>query len=168
MDSNSSVKTYRDIGGLAFGLKGKICVASFMYLELYLIAIEILVLEGDNLAKLFSVKRWDLFGLMKINDRVGFVLLVAFIVLPTTWMRNMSVLSYVSFCGILSSLILVVCIIWSGVGDGVGFNEKGTLFDWSGLPTSLSLFVFCYGGHAMFPLIYTSMHDKSQFSKVKP
>lgn len=167
MDSNSFIRTYPDIGELAFGLKGKILVATFMYLELYLVSIEFLVLEGDNLAKLFPFKSWNLFGLMKIGGKQGFVLIAAFIVLPTTWMRNMSVLAYVSFGGVLSSLILVVCIIWSGVDDGVGFNERGTLLDWNGIPTALSLFVFCYSGHAVFPTIYTSMRDKSQFSKVR-
>lgn len=166
MDSNSFVRTYPDIGELAFGLKGKILVATFMYLELYLVSIEFLVLEGDNLDKLFPTKGWDLFGLMKIDGKQGFVLLAAFIVLPTTWMRNLGVLAYVSFGGVLSSLILVVCIIWSGVGDGVGFNENGMLLDWSGIPTALSLFVFCYSGHAVFPTIYTSMRDKSQFRKM--
>ncbi|KAK0591777.1 hypothetical protein LWI29_007874 [Acer saccharum] len=36
----------------------------------------------------------------------------------------------------------------------------------SGMPTSVSLYTFCYGAHAVFPPIYKSMRKKNQFPKV--
>ncbi|EHA8588185.1 putative Amino acid transporter AVT1A [Cocos nucifera] len=76
MDSNVLVKTYPDIGELAFGRKGRLIVATFMYLELYLVAIEFLILEGDNLEKLFPYTKFDM-GTWKIGGKQGFVLLAA-------------------------------------------------------------------------------------------
>ena len=53
LESNPSIKTYPDIGYHAFGRKGRMIVSTFTYLELYLVPTGMLILEGDNLFKLF-------------------------------------------------------------------------------------------------------------------
>lgn len=63
MDSNNLVKTYPDVGRLAFGQKGRIIIATFMYLELYLVAIELLIMEGDNMDKLFPNTKFKISGI---------------------------------------------------------------------------------------------------------
>ncbi|KAJ3694957.1 hypothetical protein LUZ60_000334 [Juncus effusus] len=165
MDSNSLVKTYPDIGELAFGQKGRITVAIFMYLELYLVAVNFLILEGDNLEKLFPKTSLNIAGL-KIEGKQVFVLIASLIVLPTTWLRSMSLLAYVALGGLLASIILMGSVLWTGVFNGVRFHEKGVLIDWKGISTSASLYAFCFSGHAVFPTIYISMQNPSKFSKV--
>ncbi|KAJ9709311.1 hypothetical protein PVL29_001000 [Vitis rotundifolia] len=140
-------------------------IALFMYLELYLVAVEFLILEGDNLEKLFPDMSFKVAGL-KIGGRQGFVLLAALVILPTTWLRSLGLLAYVSAGGVFASVIVVGCVFWAGAVDGVGFHERGMVLNWSGLSTTISLFVFCYCGHAIFPTLCTSMKDRSQFSKV--
>ncbi|XP_020594407.1 vacuolar amino acid transporter 1-like, partial [Phalaenopsis equestris] len=164
MDSNSLVRTYPDIGELAFGLKGRMVIALFMYLELYFVAIEFLILEGDNLEKLFPEARFHIGGL-KVGGKQGFVILSAMLILPTTWLRNLGVLAYVSVGGVMASLILVFSVMWVGGVGGVGFHERGSVMKWSGIPTALSLFAFCYSGHSVYPTIYASMADKTKFSR---
>ncbi|XP_011017124.1 PREDICTED: vacuolar amino acid transporter 1-like [Populus euphratica] len=165
MDSDPLIKSYPDIGERAFGCKGRALVSIFMYLELYLVAVEFLILEGDNLYKLFPNAGFKLAGLY-IGGKTGFVLLTALVILPTTWLRSLGMLAYVSAGGVLASVILVGCVWWVGAVDGVGFHEDGVLLNWGGLPTTLSLFTFCYCGHAVFPTLCNSMKDRSQFSKV--
>ncbi|GLT98438.1 hypothetical protein SLE2022_159430 [Rubroshorea leprosula] len=53
MDSSMRIKTYPNIGELDFGYRGRAIVLIFLYLELYLVAVEFLILEGDNLHKMF-------------------------------------------------------------------------------------------------------------------
>ena len=53
MDMDSDIRTYPDIGNQAFGNKGKILVSVFMNMELFLVATEFLILEGDTLSYLF-------------------------------------------------------------------------------------------------------------------
>ncbi|CAM8885728.1 unnamed protein product [Rhodiola kirilowii] len=165
MDAHPRVNSYPDIGGLAFGSKGRNIVSLFMYLELYLVAVEFLILEGDNLDKLFPNTALKLAG-VTIHGKQLFVLLTALVVLPSTWLRSLGVLAYVSAGGVVASLVLVVSVFWVGEVDGVGFHEKGEFVNWVGMPTSLSLFTFCYCGHAVFPTLSNSMKDRSQFSKV--
>ncbi|KAK9276633.1 hypothetical protein L1049_006169 [Liquidambar formosana] len=165
MDANPLIKSYPEIGQLAFGYKGRTMIAIFMYLELYLVAVEFLILEGDNLDKLFPNKGINIAGL-KVHGKQCFVLLTALVILPTTWLRSLGLLAYVSVGGVLASVVVVGSVFWAGAIGGVGFHEKGELVNWGGMPTAISLFAFCYCGHAVFPTLCDSMKDRSQFSKV--
>ncbi|XP_062111606.1 amino acid transporter AVT1J-like [Humulus lupulus] len=165
MDANPLIKTYPDIGEVAFGSKGRALISLFMYLELYLVAVEFLILGGDSLDKLFPNTCFRI-GSLKLRGQGGFVLLTGLAILPTTWLKSLGILAYVSAGGVLASALLVTCVFWGGAVDGVGFHEEGELFKVGGLPTTISLFVFCYCGHAVFPTLCNSMKDRSQFSKV--
>ncbi|XP_062016076.1 amino acid transporter AVT1I-like isoform X3 [Rosa rugosa] len=136
MDSNPHIKTYPDIGQAAFGRKGRVAISIFMYLELYLVAVEFLILEGDNLNQLFPNVSFNMGG------------------------------HTIGAGGVLASIILVACVFWVGAIDNVGFHERGDLLNWKGLPTAISLYIFCYCGHAVFPTLCNSMKDRSQFPKV--
>ncbi|XP_043703734.1 amino acid transporter AVT1I-like [Telopea speciosissima] len=165
MDAHPLVRTYPDIGELAFGYKGRAMISLFMYLELYLICVEFLILEGDNLEKLFPNMNFNV-GSLKIGGKQGFVLLSALVILPTTWLKNLGLLAYVSAGGVLASIVVVCSVAWAGAIDHVGFHERGTLVRWNGVPTAISLFAFSYSGHAVLPTLCTSMKDKSQFPRV--
>lgn len=165
MNEQPLIKSYADIGEVAFGYKGRAVIASFIYVELFLVAVELLILEGDNLEKLFPNMSLTIFGL-RIGSKKGFVLLTALILLPTTWLRSLGALAYISFGGVVSSVILIGCVVWVGEVDGVGFNERGKFVNLRGLSTSMSFFAFCYCAHALMPTICNSMKDRKQFSKV--
>ncbi|KAJ6768316.1 hypothetical protein OIU74_022056 [Salix koriyanagi] len=124
MDSDPLIRSYPDIGEKAFGYKGRVVVSIFMYLELYLVAVEFLILEGDNLYKLFPNAGFKLAGLY-IGGKTAFVLLTALVILPTTWLKSLGMLAYVSAGGVSASIILVGCVLWVGAVDGVGFHEDG-------------------------------------------
>ncbi|KAH9654164.1 Aa trans domain-containing protein [Citrus sinensis] len=120
---------------------------------------------GDNLHKLsphFDLK----LGKLNVDGRHSFVVLAGVMILPTMWLNDLGVLSYVSAGGVLSSMIVTVCVFFVGATKGVGFHGKGRLFNLNGIPTALSLYTFCYGAHAVFPPIYNSMRKKIQFSRV--
>ncbi|CAD6260662.1 unnamed protein product [Miscanthus lutarioriparius] len=176
MDASPAVRGYPDIGALAFGRGGRLAASAFLYAELYLVAIGFLILEGDNLDKLFPGTSISL-GLGRGGDGGGaatlvvsgkqlFVVLVALVILPTTWLRSLGVLAYVSASGVLASAVVVVCVLWTAVADGVGFRAKGRMLNVSGLPTALGLYTFCYCGHAIFPTLCNSMKEKKRFSRV--
>ena len=163
--SSPAARGYPAIGELAFGRAGRLAASAFLYAELYLVAVGFLILEGDNLDKLFPGASLGL-GLVAVSGKQLFVVLVALVILPTTWLRSLGVLAYVSASGVLASAVVVVCVLWTAVADGVGFRAQGRMLNVGGLPTALGLYTFCYCGHAIFPTLCNSMKEKKKFSQV--
>ncbi|CAL8141282.1 unnamed protein product [Prunus armeniaca] len=165
MDMDSDIRTYPDIGERAFGNKGRIWLSVVMNLELYLVSTGFLILEGDNLHNIFPGVELEVAGL-RIGGKHCFIVVVALIILPTVWLDNLSLLSYVSASGVLASAIILGSILWIGSFDGIGFHQAGSPVNWNGIPTAVSLYAFCYCAHPVFPTLYTSMKNKHQFSNV--
>uniref|UniRef100_M8AX63 Amino acid transporter transmembrane domain-containing protein n=1 Tax=Aegilops tauschii TaxID=37682 RepID=M8AX63_AEGTA len=175
MDADPAIRTYPDIGQRAFGSPGRLLVSSFLYAEVYLVAVGFLILDGDNLDKLFPGSSVAL-GPVSLAGKQLFVVLVALMVAPTTWLRSLGVLAYVSAAGVFASLVVVLSVLWVAAVDGVGFSGRGTTTPLRlpgppprprpGPPPPLGLYTFCYCGHAVFPTLYTCMKQKSQFPKM--
>lgn len=165
MNADRTIKTYPDIGERAFGRPGRIIVSVFMHLELYLVTTGFLILEGDNLHNLFPGFNIKLMGL-RLNGKQSFMASVALVIMPTLWWDSLSVLSYVSMSGVLATAVTLGSISWVGAFDGIGFHQSGKLINWSGIPTALSLYAFCYGAHPVLPTLYSSMKSKHQFNNV--
>ncbi|KAK7268976.1 hypothetical protein RIF29_21688 [Crotalaria pallida] len=166
MDKDGNIKTYPDIGDLAFGKIGRLLVSTSMYTELYLVATGFLILEGDNLDNLFPNTEIKIAGLASGGKQL-FVILVGIIIMPTVWLDDLSLLSYISASGVLASAIIICSVFSVATFDGsVGFNVKGNILNWNGIPTAVSLYAFCYCAHPIFPSLYHSMRNKHQFSNV--
>lgn len=160
-----TITSYIDIADHAFGRKGRVIASLFTCLELYFVATGLLILEGDNLHKLSPKFEFKL-GNITLDGRHSFVILSGVMILPSMWLNDLGILSYISAGGVLSSLIIIVCVFCVGATNGAGFHGKGRFFNLNGMPTALSLYTFCYGAHAVFPPIYISMRKKNQFPLV--
>ncbi|KAK6144746.1 hypothetical protein DH2020_021566 [Rehmannia glutinosa] len=127
--------------------------------------VEYIILESDNLSSLFPNAHLN-FGVFDLNSHHLFAVMTALAVLPTVWLRDLSVLSYISAGGVIASILVVVCLFWVGLVDQVGFESKGTTLNLSTLPVAIGLYGYCYSGHAVFPNIYTSMEKPRQYPSV--
>ncbi|WRX11962.1 Amino acid transporter [Theobroma cacao] len=139
--------------------------AIILYVELYACCVEYIILEGDNLSSLFPNAHISLGG-FELNSQRLFALMTTLAVLPTVWLRDLSVLSYISAGGVVASILVVLCLFWVGLVDQVGFHNKGTTLNLASLPVAVGLYGYCYSGHAVFPNIYTSMAKPNQFPSV--
>ncbi|XP_065628010.1 amino acid transporter AVT1C [Quercus suber] len=165
LDSAPGLETYPDIGQAAFGNFGRVAISIILYVELYACCIEYIILESDNLSSLFPNAHINLGG-FELKSHVLFALMTTLAVLPTVWLRDLRVLSYISAGGVIASVLVVLCLFWVGLVDGVGFHHKGTTLNLGTLPVAVGLYGYCYSGHAVFPNIYTSMARPNQFPAV--
>ncbi|XP_076923967.1 amino acid transporter AVT1C-like [Bidens hawaiensis] len=166
LDSQPGLETYPDIGQAAFGTRGRLIISIILYVELYACCIEYVILESDNLSSLFPNAHIN-FGGSILSAHYLFAILITIVVLPTVWLRDMSVLSYISVGGVIASLLVAICLFWVSLVDKVGYQVETTkAFNLSGFPVALGLYGYCYSGHAIFPNIYTSMADRKQFPMV--
>uniref|UniRef100_A0A9I9D341 Amino acid transporter transmembrane domain-containing protein n=1 Tax=Cucumis melo TaxID=3656 RepID=A0A9I9D341_CUCME len=129
--------------------------------------IEYIILESDNLSSLFPNAHLNVGG-YELNAHLLFALMTTIAVLPTVYLRDLSVLSYISAGGVIASILVVLCLFWIGLVDGVGFQgkETTTLLNPGTLPIAIGLYGYCYSGHAVFPNIYSSMSKPSQYPSV--
>ncbi|KAJ7525903.1 hypothetical protein O6H91_17G072900 [Diphasiastrum complanatum] len=165
LDSSPGLETYPDIGQAAFGTMGRLIISIILYLELYACCVEFLILEGDNLAALFPWVHLDLGG-FQVDAHKAFVCLAALFVLPTVYLRDLSLLSYISGAGVIASMLVMLCVFWVGAIDHVGFIHNGPLINLTGLPMSIGLYGFCYSGHAVFPNIYSSLRNPAEYDHI--
>ncbi|PHT99944.1 hypothetical protein BC332_29732 [Capsicum chinense] len=168
MDIDQTITSYPDIGERAFGITGRMLVSTTMNVELYMVVTGFLILEGDNLQNLFGdIQLVQIFGLI-IGGKQCFVIIISFVILPTVWLNNMIILSYISASGVVASIVLLGSILWAAVFDGIGFqaNDDTQFISWKGMPTAISLYAFCYCAHPVLPTLYTSMINPKKFSKV--
>ncbi|KAL3694632.1 hypothetical protein R1sor_008283 [Riccia sorocarpa] len=165
LDTHPSVVTYPDIGQAAFGRRGRLLVSVMLYFELYCVTVEYLIMEGDNLANILPFPDFTVGGSV-VTAHQFYIVVSALCFMPTVWLRDLSLLSYISAVGVFACVAIVAVVGYVGAFEGVGFSHTGTLINFSGLPVSVGISAFCFCGHAVFPNIYRSMRNRDQFSKV--
>ncbi|CAN1135186.1 Amino acid transporter AVT1E [Linum perenne] len=165
LESSPGIQTYPDIAQAAFGISGRLLVSILLYFELYAACVEYVIMTSDNLSTLFPNATMNLGG-MHLDCHLIFPIVTTLIVLPTVWLRDLSLLSYLSVGGVGASILLAGCLLWTGIADDVGFHSSGTALDLGNLPFAIGIFGYCFSGHAVFPNIYHSMREPSRFPSV--
>ncbi|KAL1193862.1 Amino acid transporter AVT1F [Cardamine amara subsp. amara] len=165
LESSPGLHAYPDIGQAAFGFIGRLIISILLYMELYACCVEYIIMMSDNLSRLFPNISLNISGVSLDSTQI-FAISTTLIVLPTVWLRDLSLLSYLSAGGVFSSILLALCLFWVGSVDGVGFHPGGQALDLANLPVAIGIFGFGFSGHAVFPNIYSSMKEQSKFPLV--
>ncbi|KAI4319003.1 hypothetical protein MLD38_032654 [Melastoma candidum] len=117
-ESSPGLKTYPDIGQAAFGVYGRLIVAAS--------CVEYTIMISDNLATLFPTAYATVAGL-GLGPHQLFAIAATLIARPACWLRNLTLLSYISVGGVVSSILIVIGLLWLGVMNEVGFHSASAM-----------------------------------------
>lgn len=156
------MRSYPDIGERAFGRRGRSAVAIMLYAELYLTAVDLLILAGDNLGAVAP-------GFQPFGPGLGaagaWTVVATALALPTVWLRSLGLLAWLSALGVVVSFGLTALVGWEGALLGFPHRSPPALRP-AGALLALGLVSFNYGGHALFPSLISAMRRRSAYPRV--
>eukprot|EP00475_Leptophrys_vorax_P003183 TRINITY_DN1184_c0_g1_i1.p1 TRINITY_DN1184_c0_g1~~TRINITY_DN1184_c0_g1_i1.p1 ORF type:complete len:588 (-),score=146.50 TRINITY_DN1184_c0_g1_i1:457-2220(-) len=152
------LQSFSDIGREAFGIKMEYFIGFIFFVELFLACSAYIVLCGDNLEKLFPDKL----------TKEQWMIFVTAVILPSTWLTDLAMLSYLSVFGIFASTFLLVVVAVTGLqtpsAPGSLLHPAPTVsFQLNSAPIALGLIMSGFAGHAVLPNIYHSMNKKEEY-----
>ncbi|XP_022761051.1 amino acid transporter AVT1H-like [Durio zibethinus] len=165
LERNPQSQSYADIGENAFGRKGRVLAATFIYLEIFMALVSYTISLNDNLITVFSGTELKLPG-VKLSTSQLITMIAVLIALPSLWLRDLSSISFLSSGGILMSLIIFTSVVCTAIFGGVKPNHRIPVLHMKNIPAISGLYIFSYAGHIVFPNLYKAMKDPSQFTKV--
>ncbi|EXB97441.1 hypothetical protein L484_012009 [Morus notabilis] len=164
LDKNANSKSYTDIGHQAFGNKGKIILATFIYLEIFMTLVSYTISLHDNIIVAFSGVKLNL-PWAKLSTSQLLTILAVLVAVPSLWLRNLSSISFLSFGGILMSAVIFSSVACTAIFGGVKADHKIPALQLHKIPAISGLYIFSYAGHIVFPNLYVTMKDPSKFKK---
>lgn len=166
LDKNPKLNSYTDIGHEAFGKKGRIIAATFIYIEIFMALVSYTISLHDNLTTVFSgITTFENIP-APITTSQLLTTIAVLIALPSIWLRDLSSISFLSFGGILMSLVIFGSVSFTAISGAVKPVQSIPVLQLRKIPAISGLYVFSYAGHIVFPNLYKSMKDPSQFTKV--
>ncbi|KAJ6574808.1 transmembrane amino acid transporter protein-domain-containing protein [Mycena capillaripes] len=159
--SDTSLRCYSDIARKAFGPWSTPLVSLMFCLELFAVSVLLVTLYADSLHSLlpqFSADTYKLWSLI--------------IILPTVFLP-LSLLSYSSILGIMSTVLIIIVILVDGLSKytapGSLWSPAETSFNvssWSNLGIAFGLFIAGFGCHPLIPSLAQDMIEPHKFERM--
>ncbi|PAV21981.1 amino acid transporter [Pyrrhoderma noxium] len=161
MASDPQIRTYADIGNVAFGPRSRFITSSLFCLELFSVSVVLVTLFGDSLHSVIPTYSSETYKI------IGLAIFIPSVFCP------LSVLSYTSIIGIISTLLIVAVLFIDGLSktDSPGslWSPAPTNFliaGWGELGIAFGLFMAGFSGHAVLPSLARDMANPKEFNRM--
>ncbi|KAB2009326.1 hypothetical protein ES319_D10G159200v1 [Gossypium barbadense] len=166
LDKNPKSESFADIGENAFGRKGRVLTATFIYIEIFMALVSYTISLHDNLITVLSRTQIKLPGVPNLHTSQLITVVAVLIALPSLWLRDLSSVSFLSSGGILMSLVIFISVVCTAAFGSVEANHSIPFLHVKNIPAISGLYIYSYAGHFVFPNLYKAMKDPSKFTKV--
>ena len=149
--------SFADLGQAAFGSTGRTLCSVSIVIEFTLAAVSMLINIAVNINSIFES-----------CSLTSGILLASIITYLLCHINNLNHFSYLSACGNSVVLVSIAILVISGI-QCMRLSSDLTshkLLDLSGVPSSMGLVAFCYGGVGAYPKIYMSLETSSDNYKM--
>ena len=147
---------YKDLGDVFVAKYGGYMVSGVFNLELFLLSVSYIVLCGSVMHHAFPS--------VPITE-VMWICIAGGLVLPTTFLKSLSHIAWLSVFSMLALVAVVVAVVWYGA-ENTNEWDLGTILFWDaeGMVMSVSTILFSYGAFTIIPSVEKSMAEKNKFS----
>ena len=158
LHGNKRVRTsWNEIGEAMWPRYGGTIVAAMQCFDLTVVATSYLIACGSLMSFAFPS--------LPVTT-TAWTCISAVVVLPSTFLRSLSQIAWLSLIGIAGLLGTAVVILWYGAVHSSQWKAKDLLFwDTEGFLISLGIIMFSYGSALVVPSVEESMADKSKFGR---
>ncbi|KAK9387367.1 transmembrane amino acid transporter protein-domain-containing protein [Lipomyces mesembrius] len=161
LDTDPTLVTYADIAYAAFGARARLLTSVLFSMELLGSCVALVVLFADSINTLLP-------HLLSKNA----LKIIAFFLLTPLSFLPLSVLSFTSILGIISTFGVVLIVFIDGL---LKTTQPGSLWhpmpssilptNWKAVPLSLGLLMAPWCGHSVFPNVYRDMRHPYKFKR---
>ncbi|TMW55742.1 hypothetical protein Poli38472_010624 [Pythium oligandrum] len=166
LEYQEGMMTYPDIGEAAYGTKGRIMISVVFFSELVTGCVMFTILIGDTLA-----------ALIPAYTAAQLQVAAFLVIMPTLWTSHLSMLSWFSLLGVISSLFCLYVIVYIGfaidymdpsytMGSLIHPPPNELIADADRIPLAIGLTMVTFGGHSVFPSICSSLKDRADYPVV--
>eukprot|EP01138_Halocafeteria_seosinensis_P013362 gb/GECG01013648.1/.p1 GENE.gb/GECG01013648.1/~~gb/GECG01013648.1/.p1 ORF type:complete len:506 (+),score=36.47 gb/GECG01013648.1/:1-1518(+) len=155
-------RSFSDLGRRSYGALGTVLITIAFFFELLVGACTAyLILFADHLSSMYP---------LTVSD---FLLIGTAAIIPTTWLKDLSAIAYLSYIGVFATIVLVVVVLYSGLDKA----NKHTFWTPAGGTQAVNadilsilygtgVFAVGFSGHPVFTSVYTSMKEKRRFPEM--
>ena len=146
---------YKDLGDALVPKYGGYIVSGVIQVDVFMFSVSYLVLFG-------SVMHHALPS-VPITQR-AWISIAGGLVLPTTFLKSLSQIAWLSAISVLALIAVVVSVVWYGAEHSHEWDIRTILFwDTEGVAMSLPIILGSYGAYVLIPSIEKSMAEKAKF-----
>ncbi|MCL7029072.1 hypothetical protein MKW94_010256 [Papaver nudicaule] len=163
--TNVRLKSYSEIGFLAFGRTGRYVSLFFVNMEIFMALVSFTISMTDNLNRVLDGYKFRI-SFFSLSTAQSLTVVAVIVSIPSVWLRNLDNISFISTFSIFLSFLICLVLICTCLFGGVKANKSIRAFRIENIFSVSGLYIFNIASHMAIPDIYRSMIDPTTFTVV--